>query len=219
MDVLLIISGLIVAYLLGSIPSAVWYGKVFFGVDVREYGSGNAGATNTLRVLGKKAGVVVMIVDVLKGFLGTSSARILVELNAISSDKLELWMLLFGFSTALGHIFPAYARFKGGKGVATLLGMVLGINLTIALICIGVFFIVLVVSRYVSLGSMLAALAFPIALMLPRFNPDEPLIIVFAFALSAIVVLTHQKNIKRLLNGEENKARLRVLKRGKSQIN
>jgi acyl phosphate:glycerol-3-phosphate acyltransferase len=208
MDVLFIIGGLIIAYLVGSIPTAVWYSRAFFGMDVREFGSGNAGATNTLRVLGKKAGAIVMAIDVLKGFLATNGASILVGLNAISADNLELWKLLFGFAAALGHIFPAYAGFRGGKGVATLLGMVLAINLLIALICIAVFFIVLIVSRYVSLGSMLAALAFPIAMLIPRFSPHEPITLIFAFALASIVVLTHQKNIKRLLAGEENKTRI-----------
>ncbi len=213
MDIIFIIIGLCVAYLVGSVPTAVWYGKAVHGIDIRNYGSGNAGATNTLRTLGKKAGVIVMIVDLLKGFIATSLSKVLLEMGTISADKLELWMLLFGLAAALGHIFPVYANFRGGKGVATLLGMILAINLTIALICIGVFFIVLVVSKYVSLGSMLAALAFPMAFLMPRFKPDEPLTIVFAFALASVVVITHQKNIKRLINGQENKTRIRLKKK------
>lgn len=213
MDIILIIAGCIVAYLIGSIPAAVWYGKAAFGVDVRNFGSGNAGATNTFRVLGKGAGAIVMLVDMLKGFAATKSAIFLVELNAISADKVELWMLVFGLSAAIGHIFPLYANFRGGKGVATLLGMILAIHLTIALICIAVFVVVLIISKYVSLGSMLAALAFPLALLSPRFSPDEPLIIIFAFALFSIVVLTHQKNIRRIINGEENKAKIRIIKK------
>lgn len=213
MDILLIVTGVIFAYLVGSIPTAVWYSRVFFNIDVREFGSGNAGATNTLRVLGKRAGIIVMIVDLLKGFFATWSAHFLLDLNAIAADKLELWMLVLGLAAALGHIFPLYANFRGGKGVATLLGMILAINLTIALICIGVFFIVLIISQYVSLGSMLAALAFPMAFLMPRFKPDEPLTIVFAFALFSIVVITHQKNIIRLINGEENKTKIRLKKK------
>jgi len=213
MDILLIISGVIIAYLIGSIPSAIWYSKIRYGLDIRGYGSGNAGATNTFRVLGKKAGIVVMLVDVLKGFIATNAAHILVTMHAISPDKLELWMPLFGFAAALGHIFPVYERFKGGKGVATLLGMLFAINLFIALLCIGVFCIVFIISKYVSLGSMLAALTFPIALLLPEFNPNEPIIIVLAFALASIVVITHQKNIKRLLHGEENKTKISIKRR------
>lgn len=213
MDIIFIIIGLVAAYLVGAIPTAIWYGRAVHGIDVRNYGSGNAGATNTLRTLGKKAGVIVMIGDLLKGFLATSISKVLMEMGAISADKLELWMLLFGLAAALGHIFPVYANFRGGKGVATLLGMILAINLNIALICIGVFFIVLVVSKYVSLGSMLAALAFPMAFFMPRYKPDEPLTIVFAFALASVVVITHQKNIKRLINGQENKTRIRLKKK------
>lgn len=213
MDILLIVTGVIFAYLVGSIPTAVWYSRAFFNIDVREFGSGNAGATNTLRVLGRRAGIIVMIVDLLKGFFATWSAHFLLNLNAIAPDKLELWMLVLGLAAALGHIFPLYANFRGGKGVATLLGMILAINLTIALICIGVFFIVLIISQYVSLGSMLAALAFPMAFLMPRFKPDEPLTIVFAFALFSIVVITHQKNIIRLINGEENKTKIRLKKK------
>lgn len=202
---LYLIVAIVIAYLIGSIPTAVWYSKFLFGMDVRDHGSGNAGATNTLRVLGKKAGAIVMTIDVLKGFLATKIAYAIYHMDLIPSDKIELWMLILGFSAALGHIFPLYANFKGGKGVATLLGMIFAVNLLIAAICIGIFVIVLIISKYVSLGSMLAALAFPVALMFPKFNPGEPLAITFAFILAGIVVFTHQKNIKRLLNGEENK--------------
>jgi len=213
MEILYIALGILGAYLIGSIPTAVWYSKAFFNMDVREHGSGNAGATNTLRVMGKKAGAIVMAIDLLKGFLATKSVYILLHYGIISEGKLELWMLVFGLGAALGHIFPAYANFRGGKGVATLLGMILAINLTIALICIATFFIVLIISKYVSLGSMLAALAFPIVFLMPRFKPDEPLAIVFAFALSSIVVITHQKNIRRLINGEENKTIISLKKK------
>lgn len=213
MDNIYIVLGIIVAYLIGSIPTAVWYSKAFFNLDVRKFGSGNAGATNTLRVLGKKAGMIVMAIDLLKGFIATKGAYFLMQLGVISEGKLELWMLVFGLGAALGHIFPVYAKFKGGKGVATLLGMILAINLTIALICIITFFIVLVISKYVSLGSMLAALAFPIAFLMPKFKPDEPLAIIFAFGLSSIVVITHQKNIRRLINGEENKTIISLKKK------
>jgi glycerol-3-phosphate acyltransferase PlsY len=196
--------------MIGSLPTSVWLGEAYFGIDVRDYGSGNAGATNTFRVLGKRAGAIVMIVDVFKGWTATSLALLLYYLDAIPYDYIIHFKLLFGILAVVGHIFPVYVNFKGGKGVATLLGMVLSIHLEAALLCILIFFIVLLTSKYVSLGSMIAALAFPILLLIPRFNPEEPLLIVFGFILFAIVVLTHQKNIVRLINGEESRANIRL---------
>ncbi|MGB3618980.1 MAG: glycerol-3-phosphate 1-O-acyltransferase PlsY [Catalinimonas sp.] len=205
LDALAIIIGLVVAYLMGSLPSAVWLGQGYFGIDVRDYGSGNAGATNTFRVLGKPAGLVVMACDILKGFTATSVAYILFSLGYVSESALTLWGLLFGVVAVVGHIFPVYTGFRGGKGVATLLGMVLGIEPLVALFCIGIFFVVLLASRYVSLGSMIAALSFPLLLLLPRFHPGNPLPIIFGFVLFAVVVITHQKNIRRLWRGQESK--------------
>lgn len=206
-----IILGAIIAYLIGSIPTAVWYGRMFFGLDVRKYGSGNSGATNTFRVLGRKAGVVVMLVDILKGWLATHGTVILAQQGFISYENLIVYKLIFGLIAVVGHIFPIYVGFRGGKGVATLLGMVLSIHIEAALICMVVFFAVFLASKYVSLGSMIAALAFPIVLLLvPSFHQDGPIVILFGFAIFSMVVLTHQKNIKRLIHGEENKVMIRV---------
>ncbi|TAH25438.1 MAG: glycerol-3-phosphate 1-O-acyltransferase [Cytophagales bacterium] len=201
--------GVISCYIIGSIPTAVIYGKFFHNIDVRNHGSGNAGATNTLRTLGKTAGFVVMLFDVFKGWMATELASGLIYFDAINPNQLMLFKILFGIIAVVGHIFPVFAKFKGGKGIACLLGMILNINIEIALICIGVFIVVFLLSRYVSLGSMIATLAFPIVIILfPRFNDGGPMVIVFAFAIFTIVVLTHQKNIIRLINGEENKTRL-----------
>jgi acyl phosphate:glycerol-3-phosphate acyltransferase len=210
MDILLIALFLLAAYLIGAIPTAVWVGKTFYGVDVREHGSGNAGATNTFRVLGKKPGSFVMAVDIFKGWAATSLAHFLVMAGAIEPDKLVLFKIIMGVLAVVGHIFPVYVGFKGGKGVATLMGMVLAIHLEAALICLAIFILVLLISRYVSLGSMIAAIAFPLLLLLPRFHPDEPLLIVFGFLLSLMVVLTHKKNISRLLQGQESKANIHL---------
>ena len=205
----------VLAYLIGSIPTAVWYGKAYYGLDVREHGSGNAGATNTFRVLGKKAGVIVMLVDVLKGWTATQGASFLVYSKLIESEDLVIFKLIFGIAAVVGHIFPIYANFKGGKGIATLLGMVLSIHIQAALLCLIVFLIVLLLSKYVSLGSMIAALVFPLLLISPRFRPDEhgAVVIIFGFVIFFLVVITHQKNIVRLINGEESKARLRIRRR------
>ena len=213
MDVLLIIAGFAMAYLLGSLPTSVWLGQAYFGIDVRDYGSGNAGATNTFRVLGRKAGIIVMLVDILKGWTATSLALLLYLMNVIPFDDLLMYKLLFGILSVIGHIFPVYVGFKGGKGVATLLGMVLAIHTEAALLCMLIFFVVLLTSKYVSLGSMIAALAFPILLLLPRFSPDDPMMIVFGFVMFAIVVITHQKNIVRLINGEESRTNIRLRKK------
>ena len=213
MDVLLIIAGFVMAYLLGSLPTSVWLGQAYFGIDVRNFGSGNAGATNTLRVLGRKAGIIVMLLDILKGWTATSLALLLYLMNVIPFHDLLMYKLLFGILSVIGHIFPVYVGFKGGKGVATLLGMVLAIHTEAALLCMVIFFVVLLTSKYVSLGSMIAALAFPILLLLPRFSPDDPMMIVFGFVMFAIVVITHQKNIVRLLNGEESRTTIRLRKK------
>jgi glycerol-3-phosphate acyltransferase PlsY len=213
LDVLYVVLGAVAAYLLGSIPTAVWYGKAFHKVDVRNYGSGNAGATNTFRTLGKKAGIIVLLIDVLKGFLGAELAWLLMDWHIVDYSglflyKLIIYKLIFGTLAVVGHIFPVYAGFKGGKGVATLLGMMLSVDYQTTLMSVGVFLVVLLVFQYVSLGSMLAALSFPLLLLIPRFQPDDPSVIVFGFLMFMVVVITHQKNITKLLNGEENKAKL-----------
>ncbi|GAA4412746.1 glycerol-3-phosphate 1-O-acyltransferase PlsY [Nibrella viscosa] len=217
MNVLLIIATTILAYLLGSIPSAVWYSQTFFGIDIRQHGSGNAGATNTFRVLGRRAGTVVMLADVLKGYLATALAALLYNFEIIPETELLTWKLAFGTVAVIGHLYPVFAGFKGGKGVATLLGMVLAIHPELAAVCIGVFLLVLIASQYVSLGSIMAALAFPVLLLLRIFGENEsPLLIIFGFVMFLIVVFTHQKNIGRLLRGEENRTVLIRLRRKRS---
>ncbi|HEX9957603.1 MAG TPA: glycerol-3-phosphate 1-O-acyltransferase PlsY [Fibrella sp.] len=204
----------LLAYLLGSIPTAVWYGRAFFNTDIREHGSGNSGATNTFRVLGKRAGTVVMLVDVLKGYAATSLVHILSALGSLSVDELLGCQLLFGFLAVLGHLFPVFAQFRGGKGVATLLGMTLAIKPEVAAICIGVWLLVVIASQYVSLGSILAALAFPVLLLLRvSGQPENPLLIAFGFLIFLIVVITHKKNIGRLLQGNESRTILIKLKK------
>lgn len=211
MDILLIAVFALAAYLIGSICSAVWIGKAYYGIDVRQHGSGNSGATNTFRVLGKKPGAIVMLLDIFKGWTATSLAGFLVIFSAVEPENLIVYQLIYGAVGVLGHIFPVYEKFKGGKGVATLLGMMLAIEPVVALMCIAIFVVVLFTSKYVSLGSMIAALAFPMLLLLvPRFHPDNPILIIFGFILFAVVVLTHRKNINRLIAGEESKANIKL---------
>ena len=138
------ILGLIVAYLLGSIPTAVWIGKLFYNKDVREYGSGNAGATNTFRVLGKSAGIPVLIIDVLKGSISILLVGLISEIPSNSDAFINL-QLAFGISAFIGHLFPVFAEFRGGKGVATMLGIVLALNFPSALLAILVFLVVFII--------------------------------------------------------------------------
>ncbi len=208
MDIFWIILSITAAYMLGAFPTAVWYGMRFHKTDVRQHGSGNAGATNTFRVLGKKAGSIVLLLDILKGAIATSFAHILVDIAAIPASQLVTFQLILGIAAVLGHIFPVYLRFKGGKGVATLLGMVLAIHPAVALICIGIFLLMLIITKYVSLSSMIAALSFPFLLLLPPFHTGNTLLLVFGFTMFALLVITHRKNIKRLMDGSESRTYL-----------
>jgi len=206
MNVALICVATVVAYLLGSIPTAVWYGQGFFVVDIRQHGSGNAGATNTFRVLGKRAGTVVMLVDVLKGYTAAMLSSLLWYFDVITTNEIMTFKIVFGMVAVIGHLYPIFADFKGGKGVASLLGMVLAVHPEMAVVCIGIFLLVVIASQYVSLGSILAALAFPVLLLLKIFGQQEnPLVIAFGFVMFLVVVLTHQKNISRLWRGKESR--------------
>lgn len=195
----------IAAYLIGSIPTAVWVSRGFFGVDIREYGSGNAGATNTFRVLGSRWGTLVMIVDILKGALAASLyyfiPQYLSDSNEIQRTNFQIGL---GLTAVLGHIFPIWAGFKGGKGVATLFGMVLAIQPIVAVSCVGVFLLALYLTRYVSLSSILAGVALPVFIIL-IFHEEEALYRVFGIAVALLIIFTHQKNINRLLSGNESK--------------
>ena len=199
---------ILLAYLIGSIPTAVWVSKFFFGIDIRDYGSGNSGATNTYRVLGAKCGTIVMIVDMIKAIVAVKLAFFLPY--AFESDIYLVNMQLgLGLAAVLGHIFPIWADFRGGKGVATLFGMVLGIQPNVALCCVGVFILVLYLTRWVSLSSILASIAFPVFILV-IFNEPEKLYRVFAITVAMLVLLTHQKNIGRLIKGSES--RIPILK-------
>jgi glycerol-3-phosphate acyltransferase PlsY len=196
---------IILAYILGSIPTAVWIGKRFYGIDVREFGSGNAGATNTFRVLGRKAGVPVLIIDIIKGSAAVALSYF--STNAIGSFEFINLQLGLGVAALLGHIFPVFAGFRGGKGVATILGIVMCILPLATCLALIVFLTVLLTSRIVSLSSMLAGLSFPIILNVFLGN-SNPVLTTFSVLVAFLLVITHRKNIKRLLNKQESKVRL-----------
>ncbi len=193
------------AYFLGSIPTAVWVGRVKYGIDVREHGSKNAGATNTFRVLGKKAGKVVLSVDVLKGMFAVLLPYFALPV-AFSDPHLTHIQLVASFLAVLGHVFPIFAGFKGGKGVATSLGVIVGLQPLAALICLIIFLLVFILSHYVSLGSISAAVAFSISLWL--FPIQTFALPIFGTLLALIVIFAHRKNIKRLIDGTESEMNL-----------
>ncbi len=205
--VLALIIGGLVAYLLGSIPSAVWIGKSFYGIDVREKGSKNAGATNTIRVLGLLPGIFVLCIDAFKGWFAIYLSRIFgVEL--IGTDYMIFYQLLTGILCVIGHALPIFAGFKGGKGVATMLGIVIGLFIKIIPLVLAVFIVVFILSHYVSLSSMSAAISFPIFYIgRCHFMGEEINIVqlVFAILVAIFIIWTHRKNIKRLINKEEPK--------------
>jgi acyl phosphate:glycerol-3-phosphate acyltransferase len=196
---------IIIAYLIGSIPTSVWVSKYFFGIDIREYGSGNAGATNTYRILGSRWGTLVMVTDMLKGLAAVSLFLFLPHYFGKEQELMRTNLQIgLGLAAVIGHIFPVWADFRGGKGVATLFGMILGIQPDVAIICVGVFLLVLYLTRYVSLSSILAGIALPV-LVLAIFNEKEHLYRVFAVAVALLVIFTHQKNISRIFKGNESK--------------
>ncbi len=190
------------AYLLGSVPTSVWVGKWLYHIDIREHGSGNAGATNMLRVLGTKVALPVFLFDVFKGFLMPFLAHHFINKFPAISD-VYLFPILIGFMAVIGHIYPLFAGFRGGKGVATLLGMMLGIATIPTLLSFGVFIIVLIATKFVSVGSLTAGLLFPIfTYFFVNFTIS---LMIFSVLACILLFYTHRKNIQRLINGTESK--------------
>ncbi|MEN8225981.1 MAG: glycerol-3-phosphate 1-O-acyltransferase PlsY [Bacteroidota bacterium] len=198
-----ITGGIVLAYLLGSVPVAVWIGKLFFHTDVRKQGSGNAGATNTFRVLGWQAGIPVFLLDVMKGWFAIYLFHFLPQESVFDANYYYITTGLAG-AVVIGHIFPVFAGFKGGKGVATLLGVGFALFPVSGLAVFVVFIIVFLLSGYVSLASITACIAFPFLSLFLCGNTEIPLIILSA-AVAIFVPLTHAKNIKRLLSGTESR--------------
>lgn len=198
-----IIASIVFAYLMGSIPTAVWVGKWFYGVDVRNEGSGNAGATNTIRVLGLKAGIPVLLIDVIKGSIAVAAVPLI--MGAFGNDVVSP-LLKIGAATAavVGHTLPLFAGFRGGKGVATLLGVGLALFPVAAWVAVAIFAIVLTLSRYVSLASITAGVTFPFLVFFvfpsPHWTYD-----ILSVLIALFLPFTHRKNVKRLLNGTESK--------------
>ncbi len=203
------------AYLIGSIPSAIWVGRKFYGIDVREHGSGNAGATNVFRVLGKGPGTVVLLMDIIKGFLSVMLAYQMgyyfAEQGTQSSQMTGFFPVAFGVLSVVGHMLPIFAKFKGGKGVATLFGVIIALDPRVAGLGLLVFVVVNIVTGYVSVGSLMAGLSIPV-LFLQVFGYRDVSLVVFSVSVGILIVYTHRKNIRRLMAGEETKSRILVRK-------
>ncbi len=202
MNYFLLIILIILAFLIGSIPSSVWIGRIFFKVDIRKMGSGNAGATNTIRVLGWKAGIPVLIIDIFKGWIAVYIANFF--FFDFVGNQFIYFKIILATSAVLGHIFPIYVGFHGGKGVATLLGVGIALFPLASLIIAGLFLVILFISRIVSVSSIIASIAFPIVVIF-ILNTEEVPLIILSIVVAVFVPITHKKNIKRLLKGEEKK--------------
>lgn len=205
---LLLITGGIVAYLMGSFSSAVWIGKWFYNTDVRTQGSGNAGATNTLRVLGTKAGIIVMVLDIAKAWGAVTLAHVFAG-DTLTYSQLIDYKIILGAAAVLGHVFPVFTGFKGGKGVASLVGVILALySPYIFLIVLAWFVLVVAVTRYVSLASVTGSILFAV-LAIVAFHEQNVYLIALAALIAIFIPVTHHKNIKRLLKGEESKLTFR----------
>ena len=195
---------IIASYILGSIPTAVWVGKWFFNTDVRNYGSGNAGATNTIRVLGPVAAIPVFVIDLLKGFCAVELTYLCKSNFHEHNEIFALFKVVISMIVVIGHVFPLFAGFRGGKGIATSLGVILALFPISAIIATCIFIIGLLISHYVSLSSLIAAFIFPFVNIFV-FDIREWAYLIFVIVLSLFVIFSHRKNIRRLLKGEEAK--------------
>jgi acyl phosphate:glycerol-3-phosphate acyltransferase len=189
----------VAAYMLGSIPTSYWVGRGIYGVDLRREGSGNLGATNAYRLLGLRAALPVLVVDVLKGWIPIALFPL-----AVAAGTGEGWILVFGAAAILGHVFSFWVGFRGGKGVATSTGVFLGLAPWALAMGLGVWIVTVAATRFVSLGSILAAVFLPLAV---AFTPHRggPMALPFTVALAGFVIWAHRSNIRRLLQGEESR--------------
>ncbi len=208
MEYINLIITLLLAYLLGSIPTSVWIGKLFYGIDIRTEGSGNAGATNVIRVLGLKAGIPVLLFDIFKGWAALQLIH-LFHVPLPTVNGLALFQIALGILAVLGHVFPVFAGFRGGKGVATLLGVGLALFPTASVIALGIFIVIFISFRYVSLASLVTAILFPVIQIVILGNREVLPLTILALAVAVFIPLTHRKNILRLIRGTEPKLRFR----------
>lgn len=201
-----VVAGAVIAYLMGSFSSSVWIGRAFYSVDVRDEGSHNAGATNTIRVLGIKAGIIVLLLDALKGW-GAVALSTLFAGSFFSGDRLVYYKIVLGLMAVLGHVFPVYTGFRGGKGVATLVGVIVALFPKVFWIVLVWFFTVFIATGYVSLASVTSAILLPFISYF-IFHEKSTAILVLSILIAVFIPVTHHKNIRRLIRGEESKLKL-----------
>lgn len=194
---------IIAAYLIGSIPTAYWLGKIFFHTDIREQGSKNMGASNMFRVLGPLWGIIVLIIDLSKGIAAVQLATFIQPTDWLGNEH-SFWQLLLGLVAVMGHIFPIFAGFRGGKGVAVLFGLAIAIQPWVALISISAFIIVVVLTKYISLGSIIGVLVFMGCIWF-AVNETNVYMRWFSIIAAVIVLVMHSANMKRIFSGRENK--------------
>ncbi len=224
---------LAISYLIGSIPTSIIAGKLLRGIDIRNFGSGNAGGTNAFRVLGWKIGLAVTVLDIVKGAIAAISVVVFFEANPVFGPLPDMnpvaLRLIAGLSAVFGHVFTVFAGFRGGKGVSTAAGMMFGIAPVTTLIVLGIFLLVIFVSRYVSVASMLAAVAFPVIIAVRKYLFDlgsakdyyinlfntrvyiqdslDYHLLIFGLIVALAIIYTHRENIRRLLSGNENRVK------------
>lgn len=210
MNLLLIV---ISAYIIGSVPTAYWIGKLFFGLDIREHGSKNMGASNTFRVMGPVWGIIVLIIDMAKGVAAVLLAQNVQSADLLGTEKM-FWQLILGLVAVFGHVFPLFAGFKGGKGVATLFGVVLAIQPITALISVAAFLVVVFLTKYISLGSIIATVVFMLCVWF-AFNESNVYIRWFSIVAALLVIITHRSNLVRMIKGSEKKIKWQWRKKKK----
>lgn len=198
---------LILAYLVGAIPTSIWVGKIFYKIDIRNFGSGNAGASNAIRVFGTPVGLFVLVFDMFKGYVAVNLVQLFSFLDPATPQYVNVQIIL-GIAAVLGHIYPVYAGFRGGKGVATVFGVLLALQPFATLCAAGVFLISFFITRYSSVGSILAGLSFPIWIIVV-FKSENLQLNIFSILVGILLIYTHRKNVVRLWNGNENKTRFR----------
>lgn len=205
MVILIII--IVVAYLMGSFNAAYWFGKWFHGIDIREHGSKNAGATNLLRVAGWKIALPAFIIDVAKAF-GAASLTSLQNLWTDGSEAFMILQISLGILAVIGHLFPLFSGFRGGKGVASTLGVVIAVHPLAALSAAGVFLLMFLITRIVSVSSMIAGISFPLFLLFV-FKVNTSALLIFSVIVAILLLISHKENIKKLLKGEEKPLRFK----------
>lgn len=210
-----LLSVVLICYLIGAIPSSLWYGKMVHRIDIREHGSGNAGATNTFRILGWKAGTLVLLFDFGKGLICTLFvSRLAYEVGSGPVSFYQGWdvdsmvLIISGVAAVFGHMFPVYAGFSGGKGAATACGMLYGIEPLSISITLALFLIIMFSTHYVSLASITGAFVYPFSQLVLRYGFDwhiDGSIIIFSSVIALVIIIKHKGNIKRLIEGNENR--------------